>query len=411
MKLRFYGGLPIVNEMQGPTRNTTLAILIACIVVSASFLAGTSFALPLANGSKSSDLIIHTVAQKSSPTATSVLDYSPTAAVNYAWLVNTLFFHTAYYPSGLNNNTMQKNLDHFNSEDCAHFVSEALIAGGLTILAQNPPGDNLTTYDNGLFVGSYGIVGAYRLADYLAGYDLPVFPVNATVENTLGYQPLPASYAGSPRTAVYYLENYSLMPSYYLSPGDVIIDGGAGSGHAMIYVGGGKVVQTDPAASWTYQPGVDWNISFYGLATLDGQNVTALYMHMPTFSGNRIVNITALSGSGVLNQGTARLSSGKSVYLIGSFPRGVGYGKYSFTWLDNGALISRQQNFSFTPHAGVNHIELYSNGSQGSAVSNYTITTGPHSNYSGIDMLVAGVIVAGAASVSLVLYARRRKRD
>ncbi|MDH2906405.1 MAG: hypothetical protein PXX82_08670, partial [Methanomassiliicoccales archaeon] len=153
-------------------------------------------------------------------TSPSALNYNPQLALEYAYLIHTKYYHANYYPSGINESILQKNLDHFNSEDCAHFVSEALIAGGLTVLARNPPGDNLSGYDNGAFVGSYGIVGVYRLADYLAGYDLPVFPANATAETTIGYQPIPASYAGSPHTSVYYVLNDSILPSYVLSPGD-----------------------------------------------------------------------------------------------------------------------------------------------------------------------------------------------
>ena len=344
-------------------------------------------------------------------TQPSAQGYNTSAAVNYAWLVNTLFLHNDYYPSGLNNSVMQKNLDHFGSEDCAHFVSEALIAGGLTQLAENPPGDNLTTYDNGLFVGSYGIVGVYRLADYLAGYDLPVFPANATVESMLGYQPIPASYTGSPHASVYYVENDSMMPSYYLSPGDVIVDGGVGSGHTMLYVGGGNVIQTDPAAVWAYQPGIDDSISFYGLATLDGQNVSALYIHMPTFSLEKTVNITAISSSGALGSRSATLAYGVPVYLIGSFPGGVGYGNYSYTWLDGGTVISNQQNFSFVPHRGVNNIKLYSNGSYGSAVVNYTITAESPNSFSGQELMISAAVVASAAAVIMAsaFLLKRRK--
>ena len=121
--------------------------------------------------------------------------YNGQDAVNYARPVDQKYYHSSSYPSGDNLTVLQKNLDYYNSEDCAHFVSEALISGGLTALASNPPGDNLTGYDHNYFVGSYGIVGVYRLADYLAGYDLPVFPNNATDEQTIGYQPIPASYS------------------------------------------------------------------------------------------------------------------------------------------------------------------------------------------------------------------------
>lgn len=351
------------------------------------------------------------VASSAGQSTTQVPDYNASAAINYAWMVHNLYFHKAEYPAAVNTSIMQKNLDYYNSEDCAHFVSEGLIAGGLTILASNPPGDNLTGYDNGQFVGSYGIVGAYRLADYLAGYDLPVFPLNATAESTLGYYPIPGSYQGTPHTAVYYVENYSMMPSFFLSPGDVIVDGGAGSGHVMLYIGGGNVLQTDPALEWAYLPGDDQNISFYGLATLNGQNVTALYLHMPTFSRLKSVNITAISPSGVLASISSHVRPGTAVTLIGSFPDGVGYGNYTFTWLDNGKVISGQQNFTFRPGTGTNDFTLYSNGSAGSAVASYTITVSGSSrgiSETTIVLAAAGAFGAAVAAVLLIRSARKK---
>jgi len=138
-------------------------------------------------------------------------NYNSSKAIEYALMFHNEYFHKAYYPSGLNYSIMQKNLDYFNSEDCAHFVSMALIAGGLTYLAQNPPGNNLTNYGSG-FPGSYGIVGVYRLADWLAGYVLPIISTNSTIEGLIGYQPIPASYIGSPHAAVYYVTNDSILP-------------------------------------------------------------------------------------------------------------------------------------------------------------------------------------------------------
>ena len=40
-----------------------------------------------------------------------------------------------------------------------------------------------------------------------------------------------------------------MFPSYFLSPGDVIVDGGAGNGHAMLYIGNGeywKIITSKP---------------------------------------------------------------------------------------------------------------------------------------------------------------------
>jgi len=340
-----------------------------------------------------------------------VLNYNPSAALNYAYLIHTRYYRTATYPAGINESIFQKNLDRYNSEDCAHFVSEALIAGGLAALAQNPPGDNLTTYDNGAFVGSYGIVGVYRLADYLAGYDLPVFPTNATTEHTMGYQPIPGSYAGSPHTSVYYVLNDSILPSYILSPGDVIMDGGAGSGHAMFYVGHGSVIQTDPANQWAYAPGVDYNISFYGLLTLNGRNVSALYMHMPTFSSQHTVNITALTGGRALNASSSVVPRGSRVSLIASFPDGVGYGNYTYRWFVNGHLVSTNQSFAFNPSPGRNSISVVSAGSSGNATSNYTITVPASGNGISSSTTLLAILAAGAvivASALIVLYRRRK---
>ncbi len=344
------------------------------------------------------------------PSNFTLYNYNGSAAVSYGMMIHDDYYHSSYYPSGINESILQKNLDHFNSEDCAHFVSEALIAGGLKVLANNPPGDNLSTFDNGIFNGSYGIVGVYRLADYLAGYDLPIFPTNTTVEQTIGYQPIPASYNGSPHASVYYVINENMMPTYYLSPGDVVMDGGVGNGHAMLYIGGGMVVQTDPANLWSYYPGFDVNISFNGMATLYGKNVSAIYIHMPTFSQYYSVNITVLNNNKVLSS-NEHLKYGSSVYLIGSFPDGVGLGNYTYSWFDNGKLISNQQNFTYKPYAGENNIELKSSGTNGTAYKNYTLYVQSNPNTTTLNYLyiVIPVIVAVAAIGSIYYFKKIKK--
>lgn len=362
------------------------------------------------------------------PSNYSFYHYIPANAVNYGLLVDSSYYHQKYYPSGINGTQMQKNLDYFsNSEDCAHFVSEALIAGGLTSLASNPPGDNLQGYDNGQFVGSYGIVGVYRLVDYLAGYVLPVFSTNATVEQTLQYQPVPASYQGSPLASVYYVTNDSMYPSYFLSPGDMIADGGVGAGHAMLYIGGGTVVQTDPAGKWQYAPGPllgDMNISFYGMDTLNNQNVSSLYIHMPTFSSQHSVRITVLSNGAPLKDSSTfsltEIPSGHSVTLIGSFPDGVGIGNYTYTWYDNGKLVSNDQVLNFSPYSGANDLELVSSGSNGSASTYFTFYSGsvPAGTYvlfhSGTNFITVYItyaaIIAAVVGGSSIYAVRRRKK-
>lgn len=348
----------------------------------------------------------------SSTPASGLYDYNGSAAVSYGMMVHDKYYHSSYYPSGINESVLQKNLDHFDSEDCAHFVSEALIAGGLKALANNPPGDNLSTYDNGIFNGSYGIVGVYRLADYLAGYDLPIFPTNKTVEQTIGYRPIPASYNGSPHASIYYVLNESMLPSYYLSPGDVVMDGGVGNGHAMLYVGNGMVVQTDPANLWSYYPGFDDNISFYGMATLNGKNVSAIYIHMPTFSKYHSVNITVLYDNTLINN-NGQLKNGAKIYLIASFPDGVGFGNYTYSWYDNGKLISHQQNFTYVPFSGQNNIEMKSTGTNGTAYKNYTLYVQPGVNnnkvvtYMYIIIPLAIVLI----SASLIYYFKKVKKS
>ena len=340
--------------------------------------------------------------------------YNPAAAVAYAEMVHQNYFHKQTYPAGINQSILQKNLDFYNSEDCAHYVSEALIAGGLTDLAlvgNGYPGDNLTNYQSG-FPGSYGIVGAYRLADYLTGYDLPIFPNNTTAERIMGYQPLPASYLGSPHATIYYVTNYSMMPASFLSPGDVIIDGGAGSGHAMMYIGNGSVLQTDPADQWQYSPAVDQNISFYGLLTYHGANVSAIYIHIPTNTSTKEVKITGFSGKTYLNQSRETLSTG-TVNLIGSFPDGVGYGNYTYSWMDNGKVVSNSQVTSLNLIQGQNNITLEATGSNGTATATMLVNYEPQQGFVilGISAPLSYVIVALPVIIiaAVAVYAVKRK--
>ena len=339
--------------------------------------------------------------------------YNGQDAVNYARLVDQKYYHSSSYPSGANTRLFQKNLDYYGSEDCAHFVSEALISGGLTSLASNPPGDNLTGYDHNYFVGSYGIVGVYRLADYLAGYDLPVFPNNATDEQTIRYQPIPASYYGTPHASVYYVTNDSMFPSYFLSPGDVIIDGGAGNGHATLYVGNGTVIQTDPANVWQYNPATDNNISFYGLLTLNGQNVSALYIHMPTILPLKTVRITGILGDTIVNSSQTITSGGARMLMIASFPDGVGFGNYTYRWTDNGVVVSTSQSFNLSMFPGNNNIEVESTGSNGTAYANMTLFNGePGLSVFGLNEMFSVSILAVPiilAVAGIVVYALKRR--
>ncbi len=338
--------------------------------------------------------------------------FNPSKAVTYAMMVHTDYLHAKKYPAGLNGSAPQENLDYYNSEDCAHYVSEALIAGGLTSLATNPPGDNLTNYQSG-FPGSYGIVGVYRLADYLAGYDLPVFPTNATQERVMGYQPIPASYNGSPHASIYYVTNDSILPQYVISPGDVIADGGVGSGHAMLYIGNGKVVQTDPAQIWTYYPGTDYNISFYGMLTLHGANVSAIYIHMPTISSSKSVRITGLEGSRILNQSSESVKGPAKISMIASYPDGVGFGNYSYSWYINGTKVSSSQQMNLNLFTGKYSVELAATGSNGTAYDNMTLNV-QGSGFSILGLgtapsigVVAVPIVAAGAGVSIFFMRKR----
>jgi hypothetical protein len=352
--------------------------------------------------------------------------YNEMKAVDYGLMVHNSYDHKAYYPSGENYSIMQKNLDYFNSEDCAHFVSEALIAGGLSYLAQIPPGDNLSHYLSG-FNGSYGIVGVYRLADWLAGYPLPIFSTNSTIESLIGYQPLPASFIGSPHAAIFYVTNESILPSYIIWPGDVVIDGGAGDGHAMLYIGDGQVVQTDPAYLWNYTPGYDNNITTLlyiskpngtlvpvNALSLNGQNVSSMYFHIPTFSKyyTKAVRITVLQGK--FNVTGKIINFSKPVTFISSFPNGVGFGNYSYAWFINGKKVSDQQIFTTNLSKGYYKISVEVSGSNGTAHENYSIGSPAvtsssnifNNNVTLLILIIALIILASA----IVLVGRRKKR-
>lgn len=388
-----------------------LGLVVFTLLMSTSFGNGTEA------GTNQSRNGVFNDAVSSLPQGYTFFNYNPSKAVSYGMLVHQDYYQTSTYPAGINNSIMQKNLDHYSSEDCAHFVSEALIAGGLTILSANPPGDNLAGYMNGQFVGSYGIVGVYRLVSFLAGYTLPIF-MNTTAESFFGYQPVPASFSGTPLATVYYVTNDTMMPSYFLSPGDVIADGGVGGGHVMLYTGNGQVVQTDPATTWGYVPGPlggDANISNAGYDTLNGSNVSSLYIHMPTFSSVHTISITILSNGMVLKPSSTfsytTTPSGSSVYLVGSFPDGVGIGNYSYSWYDNGNLISTQQNLSYNPQPGANHLKLESTGSNGTATTEFTFYSGsvPISAY--LPYIAIGIVVAAAIAATVLLYRSRGKKN
>ncbi len=353
--------------------------------------------------------------------------YNETKAVKYGLMVHDNFEHKAYYPSGENYSVMQKNLDYFNSEDCAHFVSEALIAGGLSYLAQIPPGDNLSHYLSG-FNGSYGIVGVYRLADWLAGYSLPIFSTNSTIESLIGYQPIPASFVGSPQAAIFYVTNESILPSYIIWPGDVVIDGGAGDGHAMLYIGNGQVVQTDPAYLWNYTPGYDNNITTLlyiskpngtlvpvNALSLNGQNVSSMYFHIPTFSKyyRKAVRITVLQGK--INVTGSTINFDKSITLISSFPNGVGFGNYSYAWYINGKKVSDKQIFTTNLSKGYYKISLKATGSNGTAYENYSIgnpaviSSNNIFNGSTIPLILIIALIIIIAGILLIVWRKKRK--
>ncbi len=348
------------------------------------------------------------------------LNYDPSAAVSYAHLVDSNYYHAHQYPAGINSSITQKNLDYYNSEDCAHFVSEALIAGGLTALAANPPGDNLQGFDHNYFIGSYGIVGSYRLVDFLAGYDLPIF-TNKTAQGIVEFNPTPASFAGSPHASIYYVTSGQMMPSYFLSPGDVITDGGAGAGHSMIYIGNNHVLQTDPAGNVSYFPGINYDISFPPYMELNNKSVVSLYIHMPTISTQKTVGITVLNGPHPLNTSLDYMNTSAPLTLVSSFPDGVGFGNYTFEWYDNGKLVSSSQVANFTPANGVNDIQLKSTGSNGTASSTYTLYVGSsvHSQYlkqvdnSGFfnttTIAVIGIVAAAVVGIAAATIVRGRK--
>ncbi len=352
--------------------------------------------------------VVENTTAHSSATVFGATNYDVQAAVAYAWLIHTKYYHTAQYPSGLSPSVMQENLDHNNSEDCAHFVSQALIAGGLKALAYNP-----APYAS--FNKSYGLVNVYMLSIWLAGYNLPIFPLPGTSAYTdlhsqgVYWRP-PPTYNGTPEASVYYVTNESMLPSYFLSPGDVIVDGGVGDGHVVLYVGNGNVIQTDPANYWTYQPGLDLNISTGGMMTYNGKNVSAMYIHIPTFHGPKGINITTLyDGHPLKNSSSIR--AGSSIYMIGSFPYGVGRGNYTYRWTDNGKVVSTQQNFTFQPKSQLNNIELQSTGSNGTAYQNFTVYSKSQASSGLNGVVIAGVIVAAIAvvvAVSIVMVHRKR---
>lgn len=388
----------------------TVVVLVVAGVLCLVLL--SSSAMPLIEGTGSNQIASSSSIVSPAAHYYSGYSYNPSAAVNYGEMVHKDYYHAEKYPAGINQSIMQDNMDYFSSEDCAHFVSEALIAGGLTALASNPPGDNLAHYLKG-FPGSYGIVGVYRFVDYLAGYDLPVFPTNSTIESLMGYQPIPGSYTGSPHASIYYVENESILPQYILSPGDVIADGGVGNGHAMLYIGNGQVVQTDPAQIWTYFPGTDYNISFYGKLTLQGKNVSALYVHMPTISSQKTVKITALSGNTVLNKSRVTISKASQVTLVASYPDGVGFGNYTFRWSLNGNYIGSTQVTKTMLNNGQNNIELQASGSNGTAYYNMTINVGSTGfSILGMGQTLSVIIVAVPVAAVIVggSYILTRKR-
>lgn len=381
-------------------------------------------------------VIVSPITEVQSPSSTSVekgiinaaaqanyvpgLNYNPSAAVSYALLVDSKYYHAHQYPAGLNESIKQKNLDYYNSQDCAHFVSEALIAGGLTALANNPPGDNLQGFDHNYFIGSYGIVGSYRLVDFLAGYDLPVF-TNKTAQGIVEYNPTPASFAGSPHASIYYVTTGQMMPSYFLSPGDVITDGGAGDGHSMIYIGNNHVLQTDPAGNVSYFPGINYDISFPPYMELNNQSVVSIYIHIPTISTTKTVGITVLNGPHPLNATLDYMQSPEPLKLVSSFPDGVGFGNYSFSWYDNGNLVSRSQVANFTPLSGINDLQVKATGSNGTASSTYTLYVGSstHSAYlkqiensgffTGTTIAVIGIVAAAIVGVVAATIVIRRR--
>lgn len=342
-------------------------------------------------------------------------NYNGTKAVEYGLMVHNDYLHKAYYPSGLNQSVLQKNLDYFNSEDCAHFVSEALIAGGLKYLAQIPPGDNLTHYLSG-FNGSYGIVGVYRLADWLAGYVIPIISTNQTIEGIIGYQPIPASYLGSPHASIFYVVNDTILPSYILWPGDVVMDGGAGDGHAMLYIGNDDVVQTDPAMIWNYTPGYDANITttIYisspngtlkqeNVLSLNGENVSSIYVHIPTFPFNSkpLERITLLQNG--VNVTNGKIDFNKTITFVASFPEGIGFGNYTYEWLINGKEVSSNQIFSIKLSKGSYKIELEVTGSNGTETAYYYIGSPVKSEQSfNFYFIIAGIVIIIAVAIFLL---------
>lgn len=128
---------------------------------------------------------------------------------------------------------------------------------------------------------------------------------------------------------------------------------------------------------WIYSSGVDDNISVDGMLTLNGSNVSAIYIHIPVFTGRKYVHITALLDSVPLQGTAAKVPDGSMILLLASFPDGVGIGNYSYKWYDNGNLISSSfvPALAFSPLPGRNSLTVVSQGSNGTAISNHTITT------------------------------------
>ncbi len=135
-----------------------ISILFIIVIVTGFSLVTSSFHETNSFARDHQSLSDATFTNANVPVGYDLYNYNGSIAVQYGVLIDSSYFHKEYYPSGENLSVFQKNLDFFNSEDCAHFVSEALIHGGLFALSLNPPGDNLTNYLSG-FPGSSGIVG------------------------------------------------------------------------------------------------------------------------------------------------------------------------------------------------------------------------------------------------------------
>jgi hypothetical protein len=137
----------------------------------------------------------------------------------------------------------------------------------------------------------------------------------------------------------------------------------------------------------------------------NGENVSAIYIHIPTFRGKHDVRITALSGTSVIPSG----STADTVILIGSFPQGVGLGNYSYSWSDNGKVFSDDQTTKIILNPGENQIELEATGSNGTAYANFTLEgTSGFSLFSFPGVLIIALPVIGVVvAASAILYRRR----